>query len=79
MVYLIREGGDKYKGGKCNGRNVIHSAILLENCAAEILRTEGDLIDKLNESNENPWKLIIINRQIRAILCCLKDIAEKIE
>lgn len=78
MIYLNKCCRRKYKKRKSNGRKVILSAILFENGVAELLHAEGELIDKLIERNENPWKLIKLNSQIAVILCCLKDFEEKI-
>lgn len=78
MIYLNKCCRRKYKKRKCNGRKIILSAILFENGVAELLHAEGELIDKLIERNENPWKLIKLNSQIAAIVCCLRDFEEKI-
>lgn len=78
MIYLNRCCRRKFKKRKSNGRKVIHSAILFENAVAEVLKTEGELIDNLVTRNENPWKLIKLNKQIAAIVCCLRDFEEKI-
>lgn len=78
MIYLNKGCKCKCKRRKCNGRKVILSAILFENGVSEILKVEGDLIDKLLERNENPYKLIKLNKQIAAIICCLRDFEERI-
>lgn len=43
-----------------------------------MIATEGELLQKLIERNENPWKLIKVNKQIAKIICCLRDFEEKI-
>jgi hypothetical protein len=80
MIYLNKccKRKFKYKKRKCNGRDVILSAILFENGVSEIIASEGELLQKLIERNESPYKLIIVNRQIAKIVCCLKDFEEKI-
>lgn len=78
MIYLNKCCGKKHKKKKCDGRKVIYSAILFENGVSKIISTEAKLIDRLIERNENPWKLIKLNKQIAKIICCLKDFEEKI-
>lgn len=78
VIYINKCCRRKYKKRKCNGGQVILSAILFENGVAEILNIEGQLMDELIERNETPWKLIKLNRQIAAIACCLRDFEEKI-
>lgn len=78
MVYLNKCCRRKCKKSKCNGRDVIISAILFENGVAEILSAEGELIDKLIERKESPLKLMKLNDQVATIVCCLRDFEEKI-
>lgn len=78
MKYLNRCCRYKYRKRKSNGRKIILSAIIFENGVGELIKTEGQLIDKLIERNENPWKLIKLNCQVAAIVCCLREFEEKI-
>ncbi|MDF2672728.1 MAG: hypothetical protein K0R09_993 [Clostridiales bacterium] len=78
MINLNKNSRCKCKKEKPRGRYVIISAILFENGVSEILSVEGKLINKLLERNESPWKLILLNKQIASILCCLRDFEEDI-
>lgn len=78
MNDLNKDSSCKCKKKKCRGRDVIISAILFENGVSELLSVEAELIDKLIERNVSPWKLMILSKQIAAILCCLRDFEEEI-